>query len=138
MSIGKIENGKFVPNNSKQFINEFAQFEGKQVEVTVKRWYKKRSLNQNDYYWGVIIVLITNAINELGNEFDSETVHEYLKGLFLKDTKELIDKNSGETKQIEYIKTTTKLTTVEFETYLEKCRQFAAEQFDTYIPNPNE
>jgi hypothetical protein len=37
-----------------------------------------------------------------------------------------------------YTQSTTDLTTVEFENYMEKCRAFAAEQYGLVIPLPKE
>ncbi len=129
------DSGKFSPNSKELFKKTFEQFKGKRVELTVKQWHKTRSNSQNAYYWGVVIEMITFAINDLGNEFDKDTIHEYLKGLFLKTTKEIIDNSTGLVTEIAYIKSTTKLTTIEFENYIEKCKQFAAERFDINIPD---
>ena len=101
----------------------------------MKVCHKKRTNPQNRYYRGVVVEMITIAINELGNDFDNETVHEYLKSLFLKKTKEIINKESGEVTIIEYIQSTTKLTTIEFESYIESCKRYAAETFNLFIPD---
>lgn len=132
------DNGKFNPNSKLQFQKIFEALKGQRVELTVKKWHKTRSNNQNSYYWGVIVEMITFAINDLGNEFEKDTIHELLRSMFLQTTNEIVNKESGEVKQVTYIKSTTKLTTVEMEVYLEKCRVYAAETFDCYIPNPNE
>ena len=133
--IGNVENGKFVPNSKEYFKKAFESYEGKIIELSLKVWHKKRTTPQNRYYRGVVVEMITIAINELGNDFDNETVHEYLKSLFLKKTKEIINKESGEVTTIEYIQSTTKLTTIEFESYIESCKRYAAETFNLFIPD---
>jgi len=133
--IGTVENGKFVPNSKEYFKRAFESYEGKIIELSLKVWHKKRTTPQNSYYWGVVIELIKNYINDLGNDFDSDTIHELLRSLFLKKTKEIVNKESGEVKTIEFIQSTTKLSTVEFETYLESCKRYAAETFELYIPD---
>jgi ribosomal protein S17E len=133
--IGNVENGEFVPNSKEYFKKAFESYEGKIIELSLKVWHKKRTTPQNSYYWGVVIELIKNFINDLGNDFDSDTIHELLRSLFLKTTKELINKESGEVTTIEYIKSTTKLSTIEFENYIENCKRYAAQQFDIYIPD---
>ena len=133
--IGTVENGKFVPNSKEYFKRAFESYEGKIIELSLKVWHKKRTTPQNSYYWGVVIELIKNYINDLGNDFDSDTIHELLRSLFLKQTKEIVNKESGEVKTIEFIQSTTKLSTVEFETYLESCKRYAAETFELYIPD---
>ena len=133
--IGIVENGKFVPNSKEYFKRAFESYEGKIIELSLKVWHKKRTNPQNSYYWGVVIELIKNYINDLGNDFDSDTIHELLRSLFLKTTKEIVNKESGEVKTIEFIQSTTKLSTIEFETYLESCKRYAAETFDIFIPD---
>jgi len=133
--IGTVENSKFVPNSKEYFKRAFESYEGKIIELSLKVWHKKRTTPQNSYYWGVVIELIKNYINDLGNDFDSDTIHELLRSLFLKKTKEIVNKESGEVKTIEFIQSTTKLSTVEFETYLESCKRYAAETFELYIPD---
>jgi len=133
--IGNVENGKFVPNSKEYFKKAFESYEGKIIELSLKVWHKKRTNPQNSYYWGVVIELIKNYINDLGNDFDSDTIHELLRSLFLKTTKEIVNKESGEVKTIEFIQSTTKLSTIEFETYLESCKRYAAETFDIFIPD---
>jgi len=133
--IGTVENSKFVPNSKEYFKRAFESYEGKIIELSLKVWHKKRTTPQNSYYWGVVIELIKNYINDLGNDFDSDTIHELLRSLFLKKTKEIVNKESGEVKTIEFIQSTTKLSTIEFETYLESCKRYAAETFELYIPD---
>lgn len=134
---GKIVEGKFVPTNKELFKEAFREHEGKGVIISVKR-ATQRTCPQNAYYWGVIVELITKAINELGNDFAREIVHELLKKQFLKKERQIINKETGEVKVISYICSTTKLNTTEFATYIDNCIAFAAEKFSIYIPLPNE
>lgn len=133
--IGNVENGKFVPNSKEYFKKAFEIYEGKQIELSLKVWHKKRTNPQNSYYWGVVIELIKNFVNDLGNDFDSETIHELLRSLFLKTTKEIVNKDTGEVRLIYFIQSTTKLSTIEFENYLELCKIYASEQFNLFIPD---
>jgi hypothetical protein len=133
--IGIVANGKFIPNSKEYFKKAFENYEGKTIEISLKVWNKNRSSPQNRYYWGVVIELIKNYINDLGNDFDSDTIHELLRSLFLKQKKEIVNKESGEVTIIEYIQSTTKLSTIEFETYLENCKRYAVETFDLIIPD---
>lgn len=66
------------------------------------------------------------------NEFeDNDDAHELLKHRFLK---KIIPSNHGEA--IEKIGSTTKLSTVEFNEYLEKIYAWASEYLNIYIPPP--
>ena len=88
----------------------------------VKKAKQKRSLNQNSYYWGVVIKMFSI---EFG--YTDQETHQLYANRFLK----------YERKNKEFVKSTKDLSTIEFENYLEHCRQFAAKG-GLSIPLPNE
>jgi hypothetical protein len=94
---------------------------------------KKRSNPQNAYYWSCIIPLVTDGLKNLGHTWSEEDTHEVLKGLFLKRKKEL---PNGEI--VETVGSTRKLTTEEFNEYIEQIAQFAASYLSLTIPAPGE
>ena len=98
--------------------------EGKEIELTLRAKSKRRSLNQNAYYWGVVVAAIAEA---MGCERPEEA-HDALRLHFLMN-------NSG---PLPTVKSTTELTTVEFEEYMRQCRQLGAQMFGLYIEEPNE
>lgn len=96
---------------------------GNAYMVEIQRAKAKRSLNQNRYYWGVIVSIISQ-----GTGYSSDEMHQLLASMFL-----------GYEKNGKYfVKSTTKLDTGEAEKYFEKCRNWAMEEFDLHIPLPNE
>lgn len=97
-----------------------------QVELKVLK--DTRSNNQNRYYWGVMIAILSDHTG-----FTPEEMHYELKKRFLKYFKAL---PTGE--QAELVKSTRKLDTKEFEDYMEKIRIFSALELDVIIPLPNE
>lgn len=109
-------------------------FAGKEIVLTVTRKAKFRSLNQNAYYWAVVIQMIYEAMNEQGENVDPKTVHEFLKLRFLKFQK--IDHDTGEV-IYEFGRSTSGLFTFEFAFYLENCFDFAKVYFGITIPAPN-
>ena len=94
----------------------------------------KRSSPANRYYWGVVVELIYLALKESGWEVNREGTHELLRVRFLSEDKPI--GNDGEF--VTRVKSTTELDSVEFGTYIERCKQFAAEYLNTVIPEPNE
>ncbi len=97
-------------------------------EIIIRKPRKKRSLQENAYYWGVIIYMISQETGE-----DTNRVHEALKIKFLKD-------HFGDipSEKLWTVKSTADLNTSEMEEYLANIRQFAAQELNMYIPLPNE
>ena len=100
---------------------------------TIKK-KNNRSLPQNAYYHGCIVPEIKRGMYEIGyDEISTNQVHELLKAKFLQ--KEIINKHDGE---VIYVPgSTAKLTTIEFNEFIEKCQKFAAEYLGIVIADPN-
>ena len=130
----RVEGGKLMQNVAK--INaEIRKHEGKFIEITIKRKYKRRSIPENRYYFGVVIQIWKDLIfDEWGESWSSEQTHEFLKSQCI--FKEMPNKETGELIKVPL--STADLKTVEFEEYLEKCRRLAFDFFNVQIPLPNE
>ena len=130
----RVEGGKLTQNLAK--INaEIRKHEGKFIEITIKRKYKRRSVPENRYYFGVVIQIWKDLIyEEWGEAWSSEQTHEFLKSHC--NFKEIVNQNTGEIIKVPL--STADLKTVEFEEYLEKCRRLAYDFFNVQIPFPNE
>lgn len=104
--------------------------EGNYVRATLSQPTKTRSTNQNSYYWGVVLTMIAEE-----TKHTTEECHEFMKSMFLPRE---FKKIGGVEKEIQ--KSTTTLSTSEFEDYLEQIRAFAAsdEELHLVIPLPNE
>jgi len=83
----------------------------------------KRSNNQNRYYHGIVIKMFSQEIGQIPEETHQDLAKHFLTY-----------ENNGK----KYTKSTTQLNTVEFENYLEQCRQLASKHYGMYIPLPNE
>lgn len=103
------------------------RFNGKDVQVAINLPKNPRSMNQNNYYWGVVIEILADFTGYIQDE-----MHEVLKGKFLSDEKEI----AGE--QIRFSHSTAELNTTEFEEYLKDIREWASVALDCFIPLPNE
>lgn len=91
------------------------------VEIVKHR--KRRSDRQNRFYWPMIVVPFADYLRGQGHDFTDEMAHEVLKKMFLEST--IIDKETGEA--FTYVRSTTELSTVEFNDYLDRCAQVLAE-----------
>lgn len=130
----RIEDGK-LKRNRKLMISALESFEGKEIEIIIKRKYKSRSLPQNSFYWGVLIPTFQELIlTEWGEIKSAEETHEVLK--FSCNSEEKINEDTGEI--IKIPKSTAELTTSGFMEYHQKLRQIALDFFNTVLPEPNE
>lgn len=93
------------------------------VEIIVKKPTKYRSIPENNYYYGVVVKMISD---ETGSWPDD--VHHDLKLLFLRI--------GGD--KLPILRSTADLTPAEFEDYLSKIRMWAASFLNLIIPLPNE
>jgi hypothetical protein len=94
----------------------------------------KRSLQQNAYYWGVVVSMVHEGMRDMGNDVSIQETHEFLKSRF--NTKEVVNTTVGEV--MAFPVSTTELNKEEFGQYIERVQQFAAEYLNIAIPNPGE
>ena len=94
-----------------------------------------RSTNQNSYYWKVIVSMLSEHTG-----FTPEDMHEVLKHKFLKKEVLLETRVTGgfAYQEIGITKSTTSLTTSEFESYCTQIREWASSELCVSIPEPNE
>jgi hypothetical protein len=96
---------------------------GNSYVIEIHRAASKRSLNQNRYYWGVIIDLFAQNTG-----YTKDESHQELATLFL----------SYESHGKKWVRSTTSLDTKEFEDYTEKCRTWMNDMLGIHVPLPNE
>ncbi|OPY83165.1 MAG: hypothetical protein A4E71_02920 [Smithella sp. PtaU1.Bin162] len=124
---GIITGDKLILDNPIRYLDYFKKLSGKRVELTLKEEKSQRSLNQNNYYWGVVLKVLSEHTG-----YDPDDMHEICRYMFLKSFKTVGNFDR------EYVKSTTELNTAEFEEYLEKIRRWAAVELNCYTPLPNE
>ncbi len=131
----RIENGKF-RQNSALIKDAVKLFEGANVKFSIRKVYKKRTNNENAFYWGVWVPIFQNLfMNEWGEFKTPSEVHEILKTACNFDEK--INEATGEV--FKFPKSTTKLSTYEWEKeFKPKVKQFAMDFFNTTLPEPDQ
>ena len=110
-------------------------FEGKQIIIKIEKAKKKRSTQQNRFYYGVIIPIVQNCLKEAGHVMTNESTHNLIKLKFLKETL-FVNETTGEV--IERIKSTTELSTSQFMDLLAEINNFTFDYFGVSLPSPNE
>ena len=129
-----IVNGQ-IKRNRKLVLEAIQSFEGKTIEITIERQKKKRTNNQNAYYFGVVIKILQNCIKDSWGElWSSERCHEFCKMQF--NFTEKVNEETGEI--IRLPKSTTENTTTAQEEFHHEVRNFIKEWFNTDCPLPNE
>ena len=107
-------------NNIKKFNEFIASFKDCVVEIRIRKWRKKRSLDQNALYW----VWLQVIAKDLG--YDTEELHTSFKSMFLTDR----------SKKIPLVRSTTVLSVLEFSQYLEKVER-EANELGIKLPQPD-
>lgn len=132
---GHVDDGMLKIRQRRQFDDDLRMFNGKDVEITVKIKRSKRSISQNNYYWGCVINFVRNGLVDAGyNGITIKQTHGYLKDKFLR--KELVNEKTGEI--MTTIGSSKELTKSEFMEYIAEIQQFAAEYLNVVIPDPGE
>jgi predicted ATPase len=126
------QDGKFIPDNKALFKAYFKRFAGFCVKLEVTK-LPKRSNPLNRYYWGVVLPMIANCLTDASGEpITVEDAHEFCK---IKFNAKTVYTDLG----FEVIpKSTASLSNADFLDYLTRVKQFVAEYFGVYIPEPNE
>jgi len=128
--LGTIRDGKLFLDNAEQFKKHLQSFPtGKRVEVTVEKLTHPRTNQQNRYYFGVVVKEIAQHTGH-----DPEQVHELLK--YLHSPRWQIQ--TGPILPTRIPTSTTRLDTLQFVEYTEKCRLWANEFLGLQIPLPGE
>lgn len=128
---GDIVNGKLIFNSwTRSAMARWIQTlkNGTHVDCTIRKHHSKRSNEQNRYYWGVVIAILSEHFG-----YDPEEMHEEMKLMF-----NPIPSKIDPSRTIGG--STTKMDTVEFfsdeQSYVERICRWAAEQHEVFIPPP--
>ena len=121
--LATIQKGRLIFNNPDGFEKHLWKLNDKSVDVVVRLPRRDRSNPQNRYMWGVVYELLSETTGYTPSE-----IHDAMRMLFLQDN----------LRKIPTLRSTTELSTVEMENYLEQIRIWAAQELNCSIPLPNE
>ena len=128
---GTVSKGQLVMGSD--YTDHLFTLEEQDIDLTVEKHRTIRSVNQNAYYWGVVLkILCRGQKGEGGLGYREEEMHEILRGKFLREAVRIGDD------LIHYAKSTASLNTTEFEEYLTEIREWASVELTCCIPLPNE
>jgi len=130
-----IQNGKINFTGSREWVRmRISELPDGEYDIEIKKHFKKRSLSQNAYYWGVVVEMVYLGLRDAGFDDvqDREDAHEVLKAMFF--TKTL---HSEKFDNLVQVISTTKYSTAEFEEKMDAIRRWAFEYLGITIPPPN-
>ncbi len=119
---GSVLNGKLRLDRREDFEASVRHFEGKRVTLELAKLTRKRSKEQNAWYWDAIAGLADHIGYDTAEELHEDLGHKFL----------LVHHASG----LESRRSTTALTTVEFSDYMERVIHWAAEFHGYIIQDP--
>jgi hypothetical protein len=121
---GNVSRGRVKLDNPSRFMEYLATFEGKRIEFVLRERRTERSNSQNAYYWGVVIVMLSEHTG-----YSTDEMHDNLKRMFLGQ----IDEHG-----LMRVGSTAKLKTEEFQEYIAKIVRWAAMDLSLVIPDPRQ
>jgi hypothetical protein len=129
---GKIEKNQIRFDDIYLISKFLKKLENKDVKIEIKKIELTRSVKQNKYYWGTVIGMISEEYFGSRSEEDTMKVHEGFRKKFLNKTPLIIfDVELPQTYS------TTELTISEFAEYVDKIRDYASQELNLYIPDPD-
>jgi len=130
---GKVDNlGKFKPDNIDFFKFDFESYRGQRVSVSVSEAKETRTIDQNAYYWSVVIRSVMDAFNRdhtFNRNMTPYATHEFLKAKHLG-----FHRVEFKGEIIDVPNSSAKLNKKGFSDYIDNIRAFAAEYFKINIP----
>lgn len=124
-----IEDGNIV--QKRMVRKKFDQLKDGSYKISIQSG-KRRTNKENRYYWGTVLQLVFDGLRDMGFEkiIDKEDAHLVCKSLFLKQD----ETRNGV--RIEKAGSSKKLTTVEFEEYIQHITIWAGDYLNVVIPPP--
>jgi len=127
---GVIKDGKVKVDASQLKVDVPIYFsEGDRIDVVIRHSTKRRSTDQNRYYWGVVVPIVRRGLRDAGYPLTDRDTHQALKQMFLS-----VDCDFG----LHLTPSTTELSTEQMNEFVENIRLWAWEKLKVTIPEPGE
>lgn len=119
------------PHFKQRMIAHVGSLRGVQrIEIT--RYRSRRTDRQNRFYWPCFVAPFADWLREQGNDgLYDEDAHGILKAEFLK-----VQVFTNGRRRV-WVRSTTDLTTVEFNLYLDRCAEMLARECGIVVPDPS-
>lgn len=132
-ALGIVKDGRFRPHNPQALAMSLSRFPCEAtVEATFTQQRAARSQRQNRFYWGVLVHELSEHTG-----FTPDEMHEWLKLRFIPKKLAVCNGNGEVIDERVVGGSTRKMTTTQFEDYMETIRRWAAEELGVFIPDPD-
>lgn len=129
-----VKRGRLWISNRKVFDQQIrAVPEDWQLEVVVHRLRATRSTQQNRYWWGVCIQLVSEHTG-----YTPDEIHELAKQMFIPKKLAICDGNGEIVGEHVMGGSTRTMNTAQFTEFIETFKRWAAETLNVYIPDASE
>jgi len=129
----QVKSGRLYIRNRREFDAQVERLDSRwELEITVKRQRATRSLQQNAYYWGVVVAMLSEHTG-----YTPDEIHDFLKTKFIPKRLAFQDGNGVVVEELVLGGSTRSMNTIEFGEYMEDIRRWAAEELDVVIPDPD-
>ncbi len=133
-TLGHVDRGILKIHKRKDFLEALRELNDCRVMVIVRKIYRQRTNPENAYYWGYVNEEYRALIEDrIGKKISKEIAHFLL---CLECNYEELILPTGEIKRIP-LETHT-LSTVLFEEFLQRAREYIEEEFEIRLSLPNE
>ena len=128
------EAGKFRIVNDKLFREELSRLDNGRYDIIIQKHKRHKSNPQLGYLFGAVYPMFLQAAIDFGwEDFTSvDDVDVWCKSMFA--GKEIINRQTGQIITVPGLKRD--MTTLDMSAYTNQVRDYAAENFNTYIPEP--
>lgn len=128
---GNVSGGKIKFDDEEKLRMHLASFmDEARIEVVIRKARSKRTIKQNNYYFGVVLKIIAEESGNWDEKgYTTHDLHDYFKAKFLQKRIEIF----GKTYTV--IRSTTDLNTKEFTEYIRQIKMFVASEYDIFIPD---
>ena len=121
--LGEVKNGRVALDDKSMFQEYLSRFEGQRIALSLKKFSDNMTIPQNNWYWACVVGFPAWHFG-----YTKDEMHDAYKMMFLR---------KREIGKPETIGSSASLSKEEFSEYVEKCRNFCAEQ-GIEIPDPYE
>jgi hypothetical protein len=128
----RIVRGRIKVRDWNRILDQIATMRDGEVNIRITRAYATRSPEANAWYWSQVVGLVAKHTG-----YTPDEIHQIYKAKFLPKALAFTDGNGEIVGEFVLGGSTAKLNIPEFYDYCERIREWAADELDVVIPDPD-